>query len=67
MRVAFATSIALLTLGLRATFPKPTTPSDGIPYVLDGGVVIIDKGQIVADACPGKGIRSVGPVVEIAK
>jgi N-acyl-D-aspartate/D-glutamate deacylase len=51
----------------RATYAKPTTPSDGIPYVLVGGVVIVDRGQIVADVHPGKGIRSGGPNVEIAK
>jgi len=51
----------------RATYAKPTTPSDGIPYVLVGGVVIVDKGQIAADAHPRKGIRSGGPNVDIAK
>lgn len=49
----------------RATFAKPTTPSDGIPYVVVGGVLVVDKGQIVADAHPGKGIKSAAPTVEI--
>ncbi len=42
----------------RATFAKPTTPSDGIPYVLVGGILVVDKGQIVSDALPGTAIKS---------
>jgi N-acyl-D-aspartate/D-glutamate deacylase len=42
----------------RATFEKPTTPSEGIPYVIVGGHVIVDEGQIVGSAFPGQGVRA---------
>ena len=42
----------------RATFEKPTTPSEGIPYVIVGGQVIVDEGQIVGSAFPGQGVRA---------
>jgi imidazolonepropionase-like amidohydrolase len=42
----------------RATYRKPTVPSAGIPYVIVGGVPVVDKGEIVQAAFPGKGVRS---------
>jgi hypothetical protein len=44
----------------RATYQKPTLTSAGIPYVIVGGVPVVDRGQIVPTAYPGKGVLS-GP------
>lgn len=41
-----------------ATFAKPDLPSTGIPYVLVGGVLVVDNGQVVETTHPGKGIRA---------
>jgi dihydroorotase len=46
----------------RATFSEPTTPSAGIPYVLVGGTLVVDKGAIVEGAKPGKAVRSAATV-----
>lgn len=40
----------------RATYAKPMLPSDGIPYVVVNGVVVVDRGEIVRDAFPGRGV-----------
>jgi len=42
----------------RATFEHPIEPSAGIPYVLVGGVLVVEGNEIVTGAYPGKGIRS---------
>lgn len=42
----------------KATFEKPNLYSEGIPYVLVGGVVVVDNDQLVETALPGKGIRA---------
>ncbi len=42
----------------RATYQKPTLTSAGIPYVIVGGVPVVDGGKIVPSAYPGKGVRS---------
>ena len=42
----------------RATFAKPTTPSAGIPYVMVGGTLVVDRSAIVATALPGKAVRA---------
>ena len=42
----------------RATYQKPTLTSAGIPYVIVGGVPVVDGGKIVPAAYPGKGVRS---------
>ena len=42
----------------RATFPAPTTPTAGIPYVMVGGVPVVDQGETVTTAFPGRGVRS---------
>jgi len=44
----------------KATYRHPTEPSQGIPYVLVGGVPVVDHGAIVPAAYPGKGVRSGG-------
>ncbi len=41
-----------------ATFERPNLPSVGIPYVLVGGVVVVDKGEVAETVLPGKGIRA---------
>jgi hypothetical protein len=42
----------------RATYQSPTLTSAGIPYVIVGGVPVVDRGKIVAAAHPGKGVMS---------
>jgi N-acyl-D-aspartate/D-glutamate deacylase len=46
------------TVADRATFEKPNLPSDGIPYVLVRGTLVVDRGKIVEHVHPGKGIRA---------
>jgi len=41
----------------RATFENPTTPSDGIPYVIVSGETVVNEGAIVETAFPGQGVR----------
>jgi N-acyl-D-aspartate/D-glutamate deacylase len=42
----------------RATFEKPNLPSEGIPYVMVGGALVVDHGKVVEGVHPGKGIRA---------
>jgi N-acyl-D-aspartate/D-glutamate deacylase len=42
----------------RATYEKPNLPSAGIPYVLVGGVLVVDQGRIVKGIFPGRAIRA---------
>jgi hypothetical protein len=42
----------------RATYQNPTLTSAGIPYVIVGGVPVVDHGRIVPSAHPGKGVTS---------
>ncbi len=42
----------------RATFEKPDLPSEGIPYVMVGGTLVVDGGKLVEGVHPGKGIRA---------
>jgi Amidohydrolase family len=42
----------------RATYSHPTAPSAGIPYVLVGGTPVVEGGEIVKTAFPGKGVTS---------
>jgi N-acyl-D-aspartate/D-glutamate deacylase len=42
----------------RATFEKPDLPSEGIPYVLVGGTLVVDRGRIVEGTYPGQGVRA---------
>ena len=41
----------------RATFENPAQYSEGIPYVIVNGTVVVDRGELVNDVYPGKGIR----------
>jgi N-acyl-D-aspartate/D-glutamate deacylase len=42
----------------RATFEQPNLPSEGIPYVMVGGTLVVDRNEIVEGVHPGKGIRA---------
>lgn len=42
----------------RATYQKPTLTSAGIPYVIVGGIPVVDGGKIVPSVHPGQGIKS---------
>jgi len=41
----------------RATFDNPAQYSDGIPYVLVNGTFVVVKGELQAQAAPGRGLR----------
>jgi N-acyl-D-aspartate/D-glutamate deacylase len=41
----------------RATFEKPAQYSDGIPYVLVNGTIVVKDGKLQTDVYPGKGLR----------
>lgn len=41
----------------RATFENPAKPSDGIPYVMVGGVWVVMNGQVQRGVRPGKCVR----------
>jgi N-acyl-D-aspartate/D-glutamate deacylase len=45
----------------RATFENPAQYSEGIPYVLVGGMLVVKDGQIQTDVFPGSGIRLRSP------
>ena len=47
------------TITDRATFEKPMEPSVGVRYVVVGGTVLVDGGQLVPDVFPGRAL--VGP------
>ncbi|MFN3326761.1 MAG: amidohydrolase family protein [Bryobacteraceae bacterium] len=42
----------------RATYEKPDLPPEGIPFVIVGGTVVVDRGELVEGVYPGKGIRA---------
>ncbi len=42
----------------RATFTEPEAASEGIPFVIVGGTRVVDRGEIVEGALPGKAIRA---------
>jgi dihydroorotase len=42
----------------KATFDKPDQYSEGIPYVLVNGVLVVRDGQIVEGVKPGVGIKA---------
>lgn len=46
------------TVSDRATYRLPTRTSQGIPYVIVAGVLVVDHGSIVPSAHPGKAIKS---------
>jgi N-acyl-D-aspartate/D-glutamate deacylase len=41
----------------RATFEKPAQYSEGIPYVMVNGMLVVDRRQLVPGVAPGRGIR----------
>jgi len=41
----------------RATYENATLPSAGIPYVVVGGQVVVDRGELTA-ARPGRALRA---------
>src|SRR5207344_1558117 len=43
----------------RATFEKPNIPSEGIPYVIVNGTIVIDGGKVVEGVHPGRGLTAV--------
>ena len=42
----------------RSTYEKPTTPSEGIVYVLVNGTAVVSKGKLVDNATPGQAMRA---------
>jgi N-acyl-D-aspartate/D-glutamate deacylase len=42
----------------RATYTDPTLPSEGILFVLVNGVLVVDGGELVPNARPGRGVRA---------
>jgi N-acyl-D-aspartate/D-glutamate deacylase len=46
----------------RATFEKPMEPSVGVHYLLVGGTLVIDGGNIVPDVFPGRALMGPGKV-----
>ena len=43
----------------KATFDNPAQYSEGIPYVIVNGVMVVKQGQLVDGATPGRGVRRV--------
>lgn len=41
----------------RATFENPAQYSEGIPYVIVNGTLVVNRGELVANIAPGRGIR----------
>jgi N-acyl-D-aspartate/D-glutamate deacylase len=41
----------------RATFESPARYSEGIPYVIVNGQVVVNRGELVPDLTPGRGVR----------
>ncbi len=41
----------------RATFEQPAQYSDGIPYVLVNGILVVKNGELVESTLPGRGVR----------
>ena len=41
----------------RATFEKPAQYSDGIPYVMVNGTLVVNRGELVPGVAPGCGVR----------
>jgi dihydroorotase len=42
----------------RATYQKPSEPSEGISFVLVNGVEVVRNGKLVDGAAPGRGVRA---------
>jgi len=50
------------TINDRATFQKPMEPSVGVRYLVVGGTVVVDDGNIVPDVFPGRALVGPGKV-----
>lgn len=50
------------TISDRATFEKPMEPSVGVRYLVVGGTLVVDEGEIVPDVFPGRAILGPGKV-----
>jgi N-acyl-D-aspartate/D-glutamate deacylase len=46
------------TVADRATFEKPNLPSEGIPFVVVNGTVVVDQGKVVEGVFPAQGLRA---------
>jgi N-acyl-D-aspartate/D-glutamate deacylase len=42
-----------------ATYEQPAAPSSGIQYVLVGGVLVVNNGQVIENTNPGKAVRAI--------
>ena len=42
----------------RATWTAPTTPPEGIDYVIVGGVPVVERGVLRRDVRPGRPVRA---------
>jgi N-acyl-D-aspartate/D-glutamate deacylase len=42
----------------KATFDEPLQASEGIPYVLVNGVLVVNQGKVVESVFPGKAVRA---------
>jgi hypothetical protein len=42
----------------KATFDEPLQYSEGIPFVLVNGVLVVNNGQLVEDVRPGRAARA---------
>lgn len=45
----------------KSTYENAAVPPDGIPYVIVNGILVVDKGELVEGAHPGKPIRKNWP------
>jgi dihydroorotase len=43
----------------RATYENPAQYSDGIPYVMVNGVLVVNKGKLVEGVYPGQGVKRI--------
>jgi dihydroorotase/N-acyl-D-amino-acid deacylase len=62
VKVGFAADLTVFdpeTVGARATFEKPNQYSEGIPYVMVNGVLVVDGGTLTR-ATPGQALRGPG-------
>jgi N-acyl-D-aspartate/D-glutamate deacylase len=48
------------TITDRSTFEKPMEPSEGVRYLVVGGILVVDDGKIVANVFPGKALLGPG-------
>jgi N-acyl-D-aspartate/D-glutamate deacylase len=49
------------TVGDRATFEKPMEPSVGVRYLVVGGTLLVDEGNIMLDVFPGRALLGPRP------